>query len=140
MSRFVETTTNTTNFGILYLMMNPKVQKKMQEELDKVVGDIRQVSLNDRPNLSYTNAVCNETQRLCNLLIQSPFHRTTNDVNINGYAIKEGTTIVPQLSNILYDEKITPADKNQTLEKINGFTAQPPPFKCCLERRIPIIV
>uniref|UniRef100_A0A914DGL8 Cytochrome P450 n=1 Tax=Acrobeloides nanus TaxID=290746 RepID=A0A914DGL8_9BILA len=164
-----ETTATTTNFGILYIMTHPVTQQKIQAEIDRVVGSERKVSLNDRPNLPYTNAVCNETQRLCNLLPQNLLHRTTKDIFINGYKIKKGTSIVPQISCVLFDQKtfpnpetfeperfldetgklkrvdefipfsIRPSDPNQTLEKINGLAVQPPPFKCNVERRIPII-
>jgi cytochrome P450 len=54
-----ETTTTTTNFGILYIMTHHVVQQKMQAEIDRVVGSERKVSLSDRPSLPYTNAVCN---------------------------------------------------------------------------------
>lgn len=54
-----ETTTSTTNFGILYIMCHPEVQQKMQIEMDQIVGNDRRISLKDRPNLPYLNAVCN---------------------------------------------------------------------------------
>lgn len=33
--------------------------------------------------------------------------RTTRDVEINGYKIAAGTTIVPQISCVLFDEKVS---------------------------------
>uniref|UniRef100_A0A914D9Q9 Cytochrome P450 n=1 Tax=Acrobeloides nanus TaxID=290746 RepID=A0A914D9Q9_9BILA len=101
-----ETTTNTTNFGILYLLTHPEAQAKMQMELDKTIGNERRVTLADRSDLPYTNAVINETQRLCNLLPQNVLHYTTKDVVINGYKIAKGTTIAPQISCLLYDKDV----------------------------------
>uniref|UniRef100_A0A914CDE9 Cytochrome P450 n=1 Tax=Acrobeloides nanus TaxID=290746 RepID=A0A914CDE9_9BILA len=101
-----ETTSNTLNFAVLYLMTHLRVQSKMQAELDQVVGHGRKVSLADKPNLHYTNATINEIQRLCNLLPVNLFHRTTKDVHINGYNISKGTVIVPQICAVLFDEKV----------------------------------
>lgn len=43
-----ETTSNTLSFCFLYLILFPDVQKKAQEELDKVVGRERLPTLADR--------------------------------------------------------------------------------------------
>lgn len=43
--------------GMIFLLLNPEVQKKLHEELDTVIGSDRFVTLEDKPNLHYTNAV-----------------------------------------------------------------------------------
>lgn len=70
-----ETTSTTTNFGVLYIMCHPHAQTKLQEELDRVVGNDRKVGLKDRPNLPYTNAVCNVGFLLTEI---NPFSRKSN--------------------------------------------------------------
>lgn len=44
-----ETTSNTLSFCFLYLILNPDIQKKAQEEIDTVVGKGRTPSIDDRP-------------------------------------------------------------------------------------------
>ena len=103
-----ETTSNSLNFIILYIMLNKNVQKKLQAELDEIIGSNRIVLMSDQANLPYTQAVIKECQRMCNLLPQNLPHKTTKSVEISGYKIEEGTVIVPQISSVLYDEKIFP--------------------------------
>lgn len=43
-----ETSSNTLEFAIYYAMKNPRVQKKVQEEIDRVVGRSRLPSIADR--------------------------------------------------------------------------------------------
>ena len=42
------TQTNTINFAVLYLLHHPYVQKEMYEEINRVVGIFRRVTLEDR--------------------------------------------------------------------------------------------
>ncbi len=46
-----ETTANTLDFAILYMLRNPAVQKKVQEEIDNVVGSSRLPDNKDRQRL-----------------------------------------------------------------------------------------
>uniref|UniRef100_A0A673AWZ3 Cytochrome P450 2K1-like n=1 Tax=Sphaeramia orbicularis TaxID=375764 RepID=A0A673AWZ3_9TELE len=64
----------------------------------------RQVRVNDRKNLPYTDAVVHETQRMANVVPMSLPHKTSQDVAFQGYFIKKGTTVFPLLASVLYDE------------------------------------
>ncbi|KAH7725792.1 Protein CYP-33C9 [Aphelenchoides avenae] len=103
-----ETTSTTLAWGVSYMINWPEAQKKTHEELDRVVGSDRIITLADRPNLPYTCAVVNEIQRLCNLVPQNVFHETTRDVTVDGYHIPKGTCIIPQIAAVLYDPKVFP--------------------------------
>ena len=48
-----ETTSTTLTWAALYMIRYPEVQKKVQQELDKVVGKERQPELADKQNLPY---------------------------------------------------------------------------------------
>uniref|UniRef100_A0A915LN11 Cytochrome P450 n=1 Tax=Meloidogyne javanica TaxID=6303 RepID=A0A915LN11_MELJA len=106
-----ETTGNTLSFLVLYLLLDQRVQSKLQAELDNLVeGNEELIGLSQRPQANYTNAVINEVQRLCNLLPLNLSHKTMSDVEImdGKYFLKEGTVILPQISCLLYDEKVFP--------------------------------
>ncbi|KAI1705901.1 cytochrome p450 domain-containing protein [Ditylenchus destructor] len=126
-----ETTSTTLSFGILYLLLDVDAQSKMQLELDSVVAPDEKVSIAHKSRLPYTNAVVNEVQRLCNLLPQNLYHRTMREVELNGYKLPKSTNVVPQISCVLFDEKIFPEpnrfkperflDKSGQLRKVEEF-------------------
>ncbi|KAH7709457.1 CBN-CYP-33C9 protein [Aphelenchoides avenae] len=107
-----ETSSTTLAWTFTYILLHPDVQDRLHEELDAVIGSDRLVTMDDRSSLHYTNAVIMEAQRLCNLLPQNILHRTTRDVSVGGCMLPKGTTIVPQISTVLYDEKIFPNPKH----------------------------
>ncbi|KAH7723232.1 Protein CYP-33C9 [Aphelenchoides avenae] len=125
------TTSTTLAFAVLYLLLDLDVQCKMQSELDKIAGEERMVTTGDRSSLPYTCAVVNEIQRLCNLVPQSILRRTLQEVELGGVKIAAGTTVVPQISCLLYNEKVFPEpllfkperwlDENGQLKKIDEF-------------------
>jgi len=45
----VESVANTLDYAILYMVLNPHIQRKVQEELDNVVGRNRRPTGDDRP-------------------------------------------------------------------------------------------
>jgi cytochrome P450 len=103
-----ETTSTTLAWGVAYLIHSPADQQKLHVELDKVIGSDRLVTIADRANLPFTNAVICEMQRMCNLLPQNVPHRATKDTTIDGYFIPKDTLVIPQISVVLYDEKLFP--------------------------------
>jgi len=46
-----ETTSNTIEFAILYMILHPEIQKKVQAEIDYVIGLNRYPSMLDKPKL-----------------------------------------------------------------------------------------
>uniref|UniRef100_A0A3P9BNH9 Cytochrome P450 2K1 n=1 Tax=Maylandia zebra TaxID=106582 RepID=A0A3P9BNH9_9CICH len=98
-----DTTAATLRWGLLLMAKYPHIQEQVHEELSRVVGS-RQVCVDDRKNLPYTDAVIHETQRLANIAPISLPHQTSQDVTFKGYFIKKGTIVFPLLTSVLYDE------------------------------------
>uniref|UniRef100_A0A915LFK9 Cytochrome P450 n=1 Tax=Meloidogyne javanica TaxID=6303 RepID=A0A915LFK9_MELJA len=87
-----ETTSNTINFLILYLMLDQSSQEKLQNELDKVMEEKR--------------GVAEETgEEFDGKFRQSDPNK---DVKIGGHNLKAGTVVIPQISTVLFDERIFP--------------------------------
>jgi cytochrome P450 len=101
-----ETTSHTLSWTMLFLAHNPRVQKKLQNELDVVVGQIRQPLLSDRANLPYTEAVIMETLRRSALVTNGVPHKMLEDKVINGYFFPKNATIMSNLYQVNNDPKV----------------------------------
>ncbi|PAV73377.1 hypothetical protein WR25_00269 [Diploscapter pachys] len=122
----METTSNTIYWTVLYVLHDPEVAQKMHDELDKHIGGDRIVTIDDKANLNYLNAVINEVQRLANLLPNNLLHTTTKEVEIEGYKIPADTVIIAQISSIFPEPyKFKPErhlDENGNLKKIEELS------------------
>jgi len=98
-----ETTSSTMTWGIAYMIRYPDVQKKLHEELDRVIGSDRMITVADKPELPYTQAVVIEIQRMANIIAQNLPRRNTRDIKVDGMTIKKGTIIIPQISVMMID-------------------------------------
>ncbi|NXN92447.1 CP2CL protein, partial [Rhinopomastus cyanomelas] len=103
-----ETTSTTIRYGLLLLLKYPKIQEKVQEEIDRVVGRTRKPCVADRMQMPYTDAVVHEIQRFIALVPLSLPHTVMKDTRFREYIIPKGTTIYPILSSVLHDSKEFP--------------------------------
>ncbi|XP_064286658.1 cytochrome P450 2C8-like isoform X2 [Passer domesticus] len=103
-----ETTSTTVRYGLLLLIKYPKIQEKIQEEIDQVVGRSRKPCVADRTQMPYTDAVVHEIQRFITLVPLALPHTVTKDTSFRDYIIPKGTTIYPVLASVLYDSKEFP--------------------------------
>uniref|UniRef100_A0A7D9NK76 Cytochrome P450 family 2 subfamily D member 6 n=1 Tax=Xenopus tropicalis TaxID=8364 RepID=A0A7D9NK76_XENTR len=101
-----ETTTTTLRWGLLFMLLYPDVQRKVQEEIDQVIGRTRKPTMGDVLQMPYTNAVIHEIQRYADIIPLSVPHMTYRDTHIKGFFIPKGTVIMTNLSSVLKDEKV----------------------------------
>lgn len=99
----METTSTTLRWGILFMITYPDIQRKVQNEIEKVIGSSAPQT-GHRKNLPYTDAVIHEIQRYANIVPTNLPHATTQDVNFRGYFLPKGTYVIPLLTSVLFDK------------------------------------
>jgi len=99
-----ETTNNTMEFAMLYAMNHPRLQEKVQKEIDTVIGRNRLPTLTDRARMPYTEAFLVEVQRYSNVVAMT-LRGLTSDTWIDGYFMEKGTSGFINLYSVHMDEK-----------------------------------
>ncbi|XP_018325402.1 probable cytochrome P450 303a1 [Agrilus planipennis] len=99
-----ETTNKTLGFAFIHLVLNPQVQTKCQEEIDRVIGRDRLPTLNDRSQLQYVEATVLEALRHFGGRAFAVPHRALEDTYLDGYLIPKDTTILANLRILLSEE------------------------------------
>lgn len=89
-----ETTSAFLNTLMLYMVMYPNVQRKLQAEIDRVVGRERLPTWDDEKNLPYVRATIKETLRVRPPNKFGMNHYTTQDDWYEGFFIPKGTVAV----------------------------------------------
>ncbi|NXD79487.1 CP2DH protein, partial [Halcyon senegalensis] len=101
-----ETTSTTLRWAILYMLLHPEIQSKVQAEIDKVTGRERPPAMTDQVSMPYTNAVIHEVQRYGDITPVGLPHMTYRDTELQGFFIPKGTTVITNLSSVLKDEAV----------------------------------
>ena len=81
-----ETTSSSLLWSFLFLLHHPEVQSQVQSEIDSVVEG-RNVLLEDKASLPYTNAVLMESMRMATIVPNALPHSAMEDIQYNGYII-----------------------------------------------------
>ncbi|XP_008634709.1 cytochrome P450 2D14 [Corvus cornix cornix] len=101
-----ETSSTTLRWALLYMLLHPEIQSKVQAEIDKVIGRERPPTMKDQASMPYTNAVIHEVQRYGDIVPVGLPHMTYRDTELQGFFIPKGTTIITNLSSVLKDETL----------------------------------
>ncbi|NXX06066.1 CP2DH protein, partial [Larus smithsonianus] len=101
-----ETTSTTLRWALLYMLLHPEIQSKVQAEIDMVIGRERSPTMKDQVSMPYTNAVIHEVQRYGDVVPIGLPHMTYRDTELQGFFIPKGTTVITNLSSVLKDETV----------------------------------
>ncbi|XP_029798058.1 cytochrome P450 2U1 isoform X1 [Suricata suricatta] len=101
-----DTTTNSLLWCLLYMSLNPDIQEKVHEEIERVIGAERVPSLTDKAQMPYTEATIMEVQRLTVVVPLAIPHMTSEKTVLQGYTIPKGTVILPNLWSVHRDPAI----------------------------------
>ncbi|KLO15926.1 cytochrome P450 oxidoreductase OrdA-like protein [Schizopora paradoxa] len=100
-----DTTVSITYSFYLAMMLHPEIQRKAQEEIDRVVGTDRLPTIEDQPNLPYVAALVKETLRWYAILPMGLPHIMSQDEIFKGYLLPKGALIMPNIQLFTRDEK-----------------------------------
>ncbi|KAF1842792.1 cytochrome P450 76C3 [Cucurbitaria berberidis CBS 394.84] len=103
-----ETTSASLNTVVLYLGANPDVQRKAQEEIDRVVGSSRSPSFDDEADLLYIRAIVKEILRIRPVTNIGTPHYTTAPITYKGIYIPANSVVALQQYPIHYDASLFP--------------------------------
>nr|XP_029117118.1 cytochrome P450 98A2 [Elaeis guineensis] len=101
----MDTTVITTEWAMAELVRNPRVQGKVQEEMDRVIGE-RIITEADFANLPYLQCVVKESLRLHPPTPLMLPHKATANVKIGGYDIPKGSNVHVNVWAIARDPQI----------------------------------
>ncbi|KAF8715922.1 hypothetical protein HU200_026885 [Digitaria exilis] len=102
----MDTTVISVEWAMAELVRNPRVQKKLQEELDRVVGRDRVMLETDFQNLPYLQAVVKESLRLHPPTPLMLPHKASTNVKIGGYNIPKGANVMVNVWAVARDPKV----------------------------------
>lgn len=101
-----DTTSSTLYAFVQAMLLYPEVQKKAQEEIDKVAGPDRLPTMDHEPDLQYVRACIKETLRwMPTTILGAVPHAVTKDDEYLGYVIPKGAGIMNNVWGIHMDPK-----------------------------------
>ncbi|NXM67268.1 CP2J6 protein, partial [Serilophus lunatus] len=98
-----ETTATTLRWALLFMVIYPDIQERVQKELDAVLGCSHVFCYEDRKKLPYTNAVIHEIQRYSNIILIALPRLSVKDTELLGYRVPKNTPILANIDSVLSD-------------------------------------
>ncbi|XP_043737652.1 cytochrome P450 2D14 isoform X1 [Cervus elaphus] len=100
------TTSTTLAWALLLMILHPDVQRRVQQEIDEMIGQVRRPEIADQALMPFTVAVVHEVQRFADIIPLGVPHMTSRDIELQGFHIPKGTTLITNLSSVLKDETV----------------------------------
>ena len=103
----LETVSTTLDWLLLYMAKHPKVQARLQAEIDGEIGTTKQPELSHRPKTAYVDAVIQELLRFSSVTpLAGLFHRAWDDTELCGYKIPKNTLLIASTYGVHYDPEV----------------------------------
>ncbi|PHH74362.1 hypothetical protein CDD80_3123 [Ophiocordyceps camponoti-rufipedis] len=102
----VESTAGTLTSFLLAMIMFPDIQRKCQQEIDRVVGTGRLPTFEDRDNLPYVDAMLKELLRWNPIAPFGLSHIASEDIIYDGYTIPKGSVLVATVWSMCHDSSV----------------------------------
>ncbi|XP_045319776.1 cytochrome P450 2D15 isoform X1 [Leopardus geoffroyi] len=118
-------TSATLAWALLLMILHPDVQRRVQQEIDEVLGPVQRPAMVDQTRMPFTMAVMHEVQRFGDLVPLGMPHMTSRDIEVQGFLIPkvglqpsapmlsttqhgqcQGTTLITNLSSVLKDKTV----------------------------------
>ncbi|KAJ6011441.1 hypothetical protein N7451_002853 [Penicillium sp. IBT 35674x] len=103
-----DTTVAALEGFFLAMTLFPDVQRKAQEEIDRVFGGPALPTVEDRERLPYIDAVVKEALRWHVVAPLGVPHRTDEDDIVAGYLIPKGALLLPNIRAFNHDPEVYP--------------------------------
>ena len=89
------TTSITLAWALLLMILHPDVQRRVHQEIDEVIGQVRRPEMEDQAHMPFTTAVIHEVQRFADIIPLGVPHMTTRDIEGQRFLIPNGTIQEP---------------------------------------------
>ena len=99
-----DTTSTSLRRFVLYMIKYPEVQRKFQQEVDRITGEERIVALADRVDMLYINATIHELLRQANVAPTALSDDVTGDATLKSYKIPHHCLVFATLYSMHMNE------------------------------------
>ncbi|XP_035676719.1 cytochrome P450 2D28-like [Branchiostoma floridae] len=103
-----DTTATTLHWAVLFMILHPDIQQKVQQEIDSVLGPNQDPSMEHRSKMPYTEATLSEISRMAATAPMTALHFTTSDIVFRGYHIPKSTRVEVNIWSVLRDPQLWP--------------------------------
>ncbi|XP_022079740.1 steroid 17-alpha-hydroxylase/17,20 lyase-like [Acanthaster planci] len=101
-----DTVLNALLWVFLYMAAFPKVQQRIQSQIDEAIGRGRLPSLEDELTLPLLSATIYETLRYSSLSLLGVPHAAVMDTEVDGFYIPKGTQVMANFWAINHDQQV----------------------------------
>ncbi|WMV26266.1 hypothetical protein MTR67_019651 [Solanum verrucosum] len=115
----MDTTASSTEWILTELLRHPQVMKKLQKELQQVVGLNRMVEESDLENSNYLDMVVKEGLRL-HPVAPLFYHESMEDCVVDGFHVQKGSRIIINCYAIHRDPNVWPEPEKFLPERFVG--------------------